>query len=44
MVLPDYARAYSGTHRLAAAEIAELDTVPAVDLTALFEACGLDLG
>ena len=43
VVLPDYARAYSGTHRLAAAEQADLDEVPAVDLAALFAACDLDL-
>ncbi|MFI5987325.1 hypothetical protein ACIBEA_41450 [Streptomyces sp. NPDC051555] len=43
VVLPDYARSYSGTHRLAAAEAAELDMVPGVDLAALFEAVGLDL-
>lgn len=43
VVLPDYARAYSGTHRLAAAEAAELTEVPAVTLAAVFEAHGLDL-
>lgn len=43
VVLPDYARAYSGTHRLAAADQAELDEIPAVTLTDLFEAHGLDL-
>lgn len=43
VVLADYARAYTGTHRLAAAERAVLDEVPAVDLADLFEACGLDL-
>lgn len=43
VVLPDYAQAYSGTHRLAAADQADLDTVPAVTLHDLFEACSLDL-
>lgn len=43
VVLPDYARAYSGTHRLAAAEQAGLDEVPAVTLADVFEAHGLDL-
>lgn len=43
VVLPDYARAYSGTHRIAAAEAAELDEIPAVTLADLFEAAGLDL-
>lgn len=43
VVLPDYARAYSGTHRLAAATEAELDEVPAVTLVSIFEAVGLDL-
>lgn len=43
VVLPDYATAYSGTHRLAAAQAAELDEIPAVTLHALFAARGLDL-
>lgn len=43
VVLSDYARAYTGTHRLAAAEQAGLDEVPAVELADLFEACDLDL-
>lgn len=43
VVLPDYARAYSGTHRLAAATEAELDEIPAVSLSSIFEAHGLDL-
>lgn len=43
VVLPDYALSYTGTHRLRAAQAAELDTVPAVQLHDLFEACGLDL-
>lgn len=43
VVLSDYARACTGTHRLAAAEQADLDEVPAVELTDLFEACDLDL-
>lgn len=43
VVLSDYARAYTGTHRLAAAEQADLDEVPAVELADLFEACDLDL-
>lgn len=43
VVLTDYARAYTGTHRLAAAEAAGLAEVPAVDLADLFDACGLDL-
>ncbi|MEU9761728.1 ParB/Srx family N-terminal domain-containing protein [Streptomyces sp. NPDC047987] len=43
VVLPDYAVSYSGTHRLRAAEAAELDEVPAVTLHDLFEACDLDL-
>ncbi|MEU0236727.1 ParB N-terminal domain-containing protein [Nocardiopsis sp. NPDC006198] len=43
VVLGDYARAYTGTHRLAAAEQAGLDEVPAVELADLFQACNLDL-
>lgn len=43
VVLPNYAVSYTGTHRLRAAEAAELDEVPAVDLAELFTACGLDL-
>lgn len=43
VVLPDYGIAYSGSHRLAAAEEAELEIVPCVDLRDLFEACKLDL-
>lgn len=43
VVLPDYAVSYTGTHRLRAAQNAELDEVPAVDLADLFTACGLDL-
>lgn len=43
VVLPDYARSYTGTHRLLAAAQVELDEVPAVDLADLFTACGLDL-
>ncbi|KOX10115.1 ParB N-terminal domain-containing protein [Nocardiopsis sp. NRRL B-16309] len=43
VVLSDYARAYTGTHRLAAAEQADLDYVPAVELADIFEACDLDL-
>lgn len=43
VVLSDYARAYTGTHRLAAAEQAGLDMVPGVELEDLFAACGLDL-
>lgn len=43
VVLSDYARAYTGTHRLEAAEQAGLDQVPAVDLEDLFDACDLDL-
>ena len=43
VVLPDYAVSYTGTHRLRAAQAAELDEVPAVDLAELFTACGLDL-
>lgn len=43
VVLPEWAISYSGTHRLHAAEAAELEEVPAVSLEDLFEACGLDL-
>ncbi|GHI98143.1 hypothetical protein TPA0906_00090 [Streptomyces olivaceus] len=43
VVLPDYARAYSGTHRLAAAQAAELTEIPAVDLAGVFAAHDLDL-
>ena len=43
VVLPDYARAYSGTHRLAAAESAGLAEIPAVDLADIFAAHGFDL-
>ncbi|MFJ4880015.1 hypothetical protein ACIP93_33075 [Streptomyces sp. NPDC088745] len=42
-VLPEWALSCSGTHRLLAAEAAELEQVPAVRLVDLFEACGLDL-
>lgn len=34
---------YTGTHRLRAAESAELETVPAVNLADIFTACELDL-
>ena len=43
VVLPDYGISYTGTHRLRAAEAAELDEVPAVTLDSLFTAAGLDL-
>lgn len=43
VVLSDYARAYTGTHRLAAAQAAGLERVPAVELADVFAACGLDL-
>lgn len=43
VVLAEYARAYTGTHRLAAAAQVGLDFIPAVDLADLFAACGLDL-
>ncbi|MFB8122101.1 ParB N-terminal domain-containing protein [Streptomyces bacillaris] len=43
VVLPEYGVSYTGTHRLRAAQAAELDEVPAVNLAELFTACGLDL-
>lgn len=42
VVLPDYARSYTGSHRLKAASLTGTQ-VPGVDLTDMFEACGLDL-
>lgn len=42
VVLNDYARAFTGVHRLAAAEGAEIPA-PGVDLEELLEACGIDL-
>ncbi|QCX75739.1 hypothetical protein C9F11_10295 [Streptomyces sp. YIM 121038] len=43
VVLPEWAISYSGTHRLLAAAATGLESVPAVRLEDLFEACGLDL-
>jgi hypothetical protein len=43
IVLRDYARALTGVHRLAAAEVAELTEVPGVDAEELLAACGIDL-
>lgn len=42
VVLPDYARALTGAHRLPAAEQAGI-IVPGVDAEALFAECGIDL-
>lgn len=43
VVLRDYAQALTGVHRLAAAALAGLDTVPGVDAEELLAACGIDL-
>ncbi|MEU9413068.1 ParB/RepB/Spo0J family partition protein [Streptomyces sp. NPDC048281] len=43
VVLPEYTRAYTGTHRLAAAKASELTEIPAVDLADVFAAHGLDM-
>ncbi|MFD7868122.1 hypothetical protein [Streptomyces sp. NPDC059783] len=43
VIEPDHALSFNGTHRLHAAVQAGLEEVPAVTLTDLFTACGLDL-
>ncbi|MEU5748186.1 endonuclease domain-containing protein [Streptomyces sp. NPDC047726] len=43
VIEPDHALSFNGTHRLRAAVRAGLEEVPAVTLTDLFTACGLNL-
>lgn len=43
VVMSDYSLSLTGVHRRAAAELAELDFVPGVELEHIFESCDLDL-
>ncbi|WP_158088815.1 ParB N-terminal domain-containing protein [Thermoactinospora rubra] len=43
VVMRDNLSSLTGVHRRAAAELAELEEIPGVELADLFEACGLDM-